>query len=222
MNAIELTTSQTRATIIILIIGAIALTISACWPRGDTLTAAMQPLIDGQNHDQSLVAKAILGNYNETRSNASRWSGVYWGFTFIAAMFSALAGLILKFETILKNAEVKKDVAALLSVGAALLITISTSGDFQRKWQANRIAASELEQTAYDFLEHKGSDQHKYFSVIGNIIHKRDLAVVGSIEPLKPSSEGTQREPKDIGAAPISNSVAQATLSNKAAPLPEP
>jgi len=84
------------------------------WPRGEALGVALRPLIDKQNTDQSLVARAILDNYLETRSNASRWSGIYWGFTFLAATLSALAGLILKFETIIKNDGVKKDIAGVV------------------------------------------------------------------------------------------------------------
>lgn len=49
-----------------------------------------------------------------------------------------------------------------MAVGAALLITVSTSGDFQRKWQANRIAAAELERLGYLLLE-TGADQPKRY-----------------------------------------------------------
>ncbi|MDI6793638.1 MAG: DUF4231 domain-containing protein [bacterium] len=197
MNAVTLTKPQTRTVVATLVICAIGVTVALNWPRGDALATAMQPLIEQQNTDQSLVARAILENYNETRSNASKWSGVYWGFTFIAATFSALAGLILKFEAILRNAKLKKDVAALLSVGAALLIKISTSGDFQRKWQANRVAASELERTAYEFLENKAADPRNYFAAIGDAIHKRNLAVVGSMEQQKSSSDAVRKPTKD-------------------------
>lgn len=197
MKAAGFTQTQKRAIIGILIIGAIVLAVSLYWPRGSALAAAMQPLLEQQNLDQSLVARAILDNYNETRSNASKWSGVYWGFTFLAATFSALAGLILKFESILKNGEVKKDVAALLSVGAALLITISTSGDFQRKWQANRVAASELERTGYHLLEDNTAEPRKYFAAIGNILHKRNLAVVGNVEQQESLMEPTKNPTLD-------------------------
>jgi len=47
-------------------------------------------------------------------------------------------------ETLIRNEAAKKDIAAALAVAAALLVTISTSGDFQRKWQAKRVAAAEL------------------------------------------------------------------------------
>ncbi|MFI4932084.1 MAG: hypothetical protein ACHP83_17705 [Burkholderiales bacterium] len=159
------------------------------WPRGEALGAALRPLIEGKNSDQALVARAIWDNYLETRANASRWSGVYWGFTFTAAAFSALAALILKLETIIKNEGAKKDLAALLSVAAALLITISTSGDFQRKWQANRIAAAELEWTGYEFLGKDGADARSYLATVGQSLLRRHLAIVGSSDQRKPPQE---------------------------------
>jgi hypothetical protein len=83
----------------------------------------------------------------------------------------------------------------LLSVLAALLITISTSGDFQRKWQANRVAASELERTGYEFLEKTTSEPRKYFSDIGDILHKRNLAIVGNVDQKKSETEKKQAAP---------------------------
>jgi len=153
--------------------------------RGEALGVALRPLVDKQNSDQSLVATANLENNLETRSNASRWSGVYWSFTFAAAALSALAALILKFETIVKNEGRKKDIAAFFSIVAALLITISTSGDFQRKWQANRIAAAELERAGYEMLEKNAENPRAYFAVIGQILLKRHMAIVGGAEQRK-------------------------------------
>lgn len=149
------------------------------WPRGEALGNALQPVIDTPQPDQAMVARAIWDNYQETRSNASRWSGVYWGFTFAAAVLSALAGLILKFESILPNQAVKKDVAAVFSMAAALLITLSSSGDFQRKWQANRVAAAELERLGYTFLQQPANNPREYMTEIGQIVHRRHLAIVG-------------------------------------------
>lgn len=157
--------------------------------RGEALGAALRPLVEGGNSDQALVARAIWDNYLETRANASRWSGLHWGFTFTAAIFSALAALVLKLETIIKNEGAKKDLAALLCVAAALLITISTSGDFQRKWQANRIAAAELERTGYEFLEKDGADARTYLAAIGQSLLRRHMAIVGSSEQRKPPQD---------------------------------
>jgi GH35 family endo-1,4-beta-xylanase len=49
------------------------------WPRGEALGAVLRPIVVGKNSEQALVARAIWENYLETRSNASRWSGVYSG-----------------------------------------------------------------------------------------------------------------------------------------------
>ena len=167
-------------------------------PRRGAGTSPLQSVIDGPEQDQSLVARIIVANYHETRSNASRWSGIYWGFTFFAAIFSALAALVLKVETIIHNEGAKKDIAALLSVAAALLVTISTSGDFQRKWQANRVAAAELERTGYSFLENNGAEPRSYLASVGDILLRRSLAIArrcreggaktarGEGQPLKP------------------------------------
>lgn len=159
------------------------------WPRGEALGAALRPLVEGKNSEQALVARAIWDNYLETRANASRWSGVYWGFTFTAAVFSALAALVIKLETVIKNEGAKKDLAALLSVAAALLITISTSGDFQRKWQANRIAAAELERMGYEFLEKDGADARTCLGAVGQSLLRRHMAIVGSSEQREPPQE---------------------------------
>ena len=156
------------------------------WHRGEALGFALQSVITGSEQDQSLVARIILENYHETRSNASRWSGIYWGFTFLAAVFSALAALVLKVETIIHNEGAKKDIAALLSVAAALLVTVSTSGDFQRKWQANRVAAAELERTGYSFLENNGAEPRSYLASVGDILLRRSLAIAGGAEKAAP------------------------------------
>lgn len=161
----------------------------ATWPRGEALEAALKPLIDKKGTEQSLVASAILDNYVETRANASRWSGIYWGFTFAAAALSALAGLVLKLESLIKKEAVKKDIAALFSIAAALLITISTSGDFQRKWQANRIAAAELERTGYELLEKDGANPRSYLANVGQVLLRRHMAIVGSTEQARRPTE---------------------------------
>ena len=162
------------------------------WPRGEALGEALRPIVEGKNPDQALVARVIWDNYLETRANAARWSGVYWGMTFAAAVLSALAALVLKLETFVRNEGAKKDLAALLSVAAALMITISTSGDFQRKWQANRIAAAELERTGYEFLEKDGADARSYLASVGPILLRRHLAIVGGSEQRKAPQEAAK------------------------------
>lgn len=167
----------------------------ASWPRGEALGTALKSVIEGKNGEQAFVARVIWENYLETRTNASRWSGLYWGLTFAAALSSALAALILKLETIVRSEAAKKDVAALLSVAAALLITISTSGDFQRKWQANRIAAAELESAGYEFLENDGADARAYLGAVRQSLLRRHMAIVGGTEQRKPPAEPAKPRP---------------------------
>lgn len=152
------------------------------WPRGEALAAALESVIAAKQPEQAMVASAILGNYRETRTNASRWSGVYWTFTFGAAILSALAALCLKLETVVRDEKIKKDVAATLSVVAALLITLSSSGDFQRKWHANRIAAAELEHVGYTFLRHNGENARQYLDQVAAILKQRHLSILGQRE----------------------------------------
>lgn len=201
MSSSEPTRSRVRALLAIVIVSALGILVwwlfeyRDNWPRGEALGFALRPLIDKQNTDQSLVARAIWDNYLETRSNASRWSGIYWGFTFLAAALSALAGLIIKLEAFVTNEGMKKDIAALFSIAAALLITISTSGDFQRKWQANRIAAAELERIGYELLAKNATDPRTYLSSVAQILHNRHVAIVGSMEQRKPAAEQAKGAP---------------------------
>lgn len=173
------------------IVGAIAagawwyVTNPSIWPRSGALQTALISMNDTEPSDRSLVATAILDNFLETRRSAAMWSGVYWGCTFVAALLSALAAMILKLETFIRNESVKKDLAAAFSITAALLITISTSGDFQRKWQANRIAAAQLESIGYEFLEANGEHARSYLTKVGNILLNRNMAIVGASEPRK-------------------------------------
>ncbi len=162
------------------------------WPRGEALGTALQALIAKQGTDQSLVAKTILENYNETRANTERWSGIYWGITFLAATLSALAGVILKFEIILRSEPLKKDLAALFSVAAAVLITISTGGDFHRKWQANRIAAADLERAGYELLAKADNDSRASFEEIARILHTRHVAITGGPDQRTPPAQSDE------------------------------
>lgn len=188
---------------VLLAIVAIAMVGAVVWllranakaPRGEALEVALHQMIEKKDAVQGQLAGAIWNNYHETRSNAARWSGVYWGFTFLAAALSALAGLVLKLEILAQYDRIKKDVAALFAVTAALLITISTSGDFQRKWQANRIAAAELERLGYELLGNTAGEPHSYFDSVAQILHNRNMAIVGNTEPRKPAVDPSKDAP---------------------------
>ena len=165
--------------------------------RAEPLRVALQPIIEGTDADQSAAARALLSNYLEQRHTAAIWSGVYWGSAWLSAVLSAFAGLVLKLESLIANDKIKRDVAALMAVAAALLITISTSGDFQRKWQATRAAAADIERDSYDFLEHSGKDARSYFGKVGDALHKRHQSILGTGDRL-----GQSGSPGKAASAP--------------------
>ena len=68
-----------------------------------------------------------------------------------------MAALIFKLELLGNKPELGNDHAATFATVAALLVTFSTTGDFQRKWQTNRIAASAMENLAYDRIKPSAS-----------------------------------------------------------------
>lgn len=68
--------------------------------RGEPLLEALRPVIESKDPDKSLAAKSLLSNYLETRQIAATWSGLYWGFAWFSAVLGALAGFILKAESI--------------------------------------------------------------------------------------------------------------------------
>lgn len=148
--------------------------------RGEPLQALLNPIAAGADPEKAMVAQAIAANYAETRQIAALWSGLYWGFAWAAAALGALAGLVLKLESFVRDDKLKKDVAALFAVTAAILITVSTGGDFQRKWQANRAAAATLEHIGYAFLSTGGEQPRGYFVKIGEALMQRHVAILGA------------------------------------------
>lgn len=182
------------AAIVLVALAAIGPTvIRSIWPPSEALHDALKSLMDGNDPRQALVATVVWTNFEEARNNARNWSGAFFGCSFAAAALSAIAGLILKFEFFVRNDALKKDLAAICSVLAAILVTISTSGDFQRKWQANRIAAADLERVGYQLLEDTGRDPRHYLTVVHKTLHDRNLAIVGAT-PGQDASKSTDQE----------------------------
>jgi hypothetical protein len=121
-------------------------------PRGSGLLHTLPPLLLDLHDDEQRLGQIILENYIEYRANARNWSAAYFGCLFLSAACASLAGLVIKLEFFLKNEALKKDLAAVLAMLAALLITLSTVGGFHQRWWANRLAAAKIERLAYAFM----------------------------------------------------------------------
>lgn len=138
-------------TLVLIAIGAMYLTSTGFVVS--TRGLALANLKDQVPQPLQAMATLVFDNFREYRVNATRWSFVHFGTLFGAAMFSALAGVILKLQSFLKDDARRSDVAAICAVTGALLITLSGLGSFESKWRANRIAAAQMENLAYGLLK---------------------------------------------------------------------
>ncbi len=132
----------------------------------------------------------IVGtNYREYRANAVRWSAAYFGCLFGAALLSACAGILLKLEILKERLGLKNDLAATMAALASLLITLLTIGSFEEKWRANRIAASSMENLAYDLLRSGAAEKKDaILTRIQEINELRNYGIVGTISLTEPEA----------------------------------
>ncbi len=137
----------------------------------------------------------VTTNYMEYRANAARWSAAYFGCLFGAAFLSACAGVILKLESINVQQALRNDLAAVMAALAALLITLLTIGSFEEKWRSNRIAASDMENLAYDLLKPGAAKETgAILSHIQKINKARNSGIVGtgSLTESNPTPESSR------------------------------
>ena len=118
----------------------------------------------------------VVDNYSEYRANAVRWRFVHIGVLILAALFSASAGVVIKLQSTLRDEGRRSDVAAFLGAAGALLITVSALGGFEQHWRANRVAASEMENLAYQILANPNQEQ--VIREIQNINRRRLAGIV--------------------------------------------
>jgi hypothetical protein len=149
--------------------------------------------------ESKALGQIVINTYDEYRANAARWSGVYFTCIFGSAFLSALAGLVLKLDLLQPWPRFRNDLAATAAMLAALLITLSTAGDFQRKWQANRMAAAAMENLAYDLITRKtAADLSAVIVDIRAINAARNNGVVGE----QPASRLRETSRPEVAAEP--------------------
>lgn len=176
--------------IALLLIGIIAIVIawlSVRAPRGSGLLHAFPGFLNEIDKDEQRIGQIILDSYSEYRDNARNWSAAAFGSLFLSAAFAAFAGLVIKLEFLLKNESFKKDLAAVLAMLAALLITLSTVGGFHQRWLVNRLAAAKMERLAYAFImaDRNASADHNarlatFSTQIQSIAYERNEGIVSS------------------------------------------
>ncbi len=183
--------------VILLVAAAIAIGVYArSVPRGVDvdLIASSNQLTPVQKELETVLA----ANYHEYRNNSSWWSLAYFGCLFLSAFLSAMAALILKLECLPNRPGMKKDLAALCATTAALLITLSTVGNFQQKWQSNRLAATAVQNLVYEVWKEDAKDNKaSVSSKMEQINLLRNQEIVGGITPAqgKPVPSDSQSKP---------------------------
>ena len=81
---------------------------------------------------------------------------------------------------------------------AALLITLSTVGNFQQKWQSNRLAATAVQNLVYEVWKEDAKDNKaSVSSKMEQINLLRNQEIVGGITPAqgKPAPSDSQSKP---------------------------
>lgn len=146
----------------IVLLTAISIAVNIYISHRDEPTSALLAMIRPERRP---LFTAVKRNVSDYRSNSTRWSFAYFGCTFGSAVLGAFAGVILKLDALAARDVLRKDLASIFAAVAALLITLSTTGDFEQKWRANRIAASQMENIAYELSD----PATKYEDVVGEI-----------------------------------------------------
>jgi hypothetical protein len=99
--------------------------------------------------ERDAIKKEVERHFRGFDAGSSFWNGVHHGSLYLAVGLSAAVALILKLDS-LKNSVAQTDLAATLSVLAALLVALAAAGDFQRKCRAHRKSRSSLDQLKID------------------------------------------------------------------------
>jgi hypothetical protein len=83
-----------------------------------------------------------------------------------------------------------------LALVASIATAIATTGEFRQRWQANRIAAAELERLGYDLLASESPDIDSAFKALGEIQFRRAEQITG----IKNAGTSERREPPPVPA----------------------
>jgi hypothetical protein len=100
---------------------------------------------------------------------------------YLAAMLSGASALTLTLES-LRDLTFRADVAAVFSAVAALLGTLAAAGSFQRKWQANRLSRSRMDQLLIDVADPK-AESTRVLEELNAVLASHDRAITGRSEP---------------------------------------
>jgi hypothetical protein len=79
------------------------------------------------------------------------WSLTHHATLFISALSSAAAAVIPQLEGF-ASGTVQKNLTSILAGSATVLISLNTAGSFGKKWRANRVSKSKVEQLSGELI----------------------------------------------------------------------
>jgi len=123
-----------------------------------------------------------VDTFYKRRDRATKmWSALYHGSLYLSAILSATAALILKLD-FFKDSTHQTDMSAILAAAAAIIVTLTAAGAFNRKWRVNRTSRSGLEQLRIDLSE-PIVDGATIRTKLKEIIQKHDEGIIGPDNP---------------------------------------
>lgn len=129
--------------------------------------------------------------YRWSHKGQKLWSLCHHSFLFGSVVMGLLAAALLKLLPdevrwdLMGIAWSKDNIAALLSLSAAVLAGIAATGGFERKWRINRLSRSKIEMLMID-MEAPDVDVRAVREALKKVIKEHDAGIVGSNNPAEP------------------------------------
>jgi hypothetical protein len=113
------------------------------------------------------------------RDGKGRWNFWYYSGMYGAVMFSAASALVLKLDMERLKGDWQTDAAALLATLAAILGTVSSTGNFERRWRTSRLARASMQKLQVD-LQRPDADLNSIANEYKRTIDNYQVGVVGN------------------------------------------
>ena len=138
------------------------------------------------NQENKALKERVAKDLSDATLWTKLWSFVHHAFLFGGAVLSAAAAILLQLN-ISATENLITNLATLLAGAAALTITITGSGGFERKWRTNRLIKVRLMQLEIDLLNPE-VEEANVRQDLKNIAQLRYDGIVGDKDPTKNGS----------------------------------
>jgi hypothetical protein len=124
------------------------------------------------------IARKINQSIKWSLRGQKLWSFANFGSSILIIIFSAIAAVLAQVKSNGTPIPLAADIATTLSLLVTIISTIQSKLGFERKWIANRMTRSALEQLDID--EKTGTAPPELVKTLKAILSKHDEAITGS------------------------------------------